>query len=82
MNDLNTIKSKIKEFEDFKNNLDKQQLTYPLDQISSDIISDKAVVFTGDFVVPAGLASPYDEHTEIITNNGKYIIVSTAFVEL
>lgn len=82
MNDLNIIKNKIKEFEDFKNSLDRQQLTYPLDIISSDIVSDKVIIDTGETVFPVNLATPFDEATEIVTNNKKYLLESTSFVQI
>lgn len=82
MNELKLLKQQIEELEKFTKGVDRVQLSYPVDKASFEVLSDKALIFTGNTVDPVALASPFDECTEIITNDKKYLLESTHFFEL
>lgn len=70
---LEQLKKDIAEFESFKNNLDRQQVTFPLDKKSQDVIHKDTLVPTGKVIVPYSDAT-YDESIEITVNDKRYLL--------
>lgn len=80
MNELDLIKNQIREMEEFRTNLERQQLTYPIDVDSMNEIRGDAYVYIGD-VMPFSLVT-YDEPTEIIVGNKRYLLYMTQYADL
>jgi hypothetical protein len=79
MIDLNDIKAGIAEFETFKKNIEKQQLTYPLDPTSRKILFKDVLVPDVDFtLIPYGLGV-YNKATEFVLNGVKYWLETTDY---
>lgn len=78
MNDLTLIKNQIEELEAYRNKVTIQQLDYPVDINSRDIIYDKSLIFVAD-AFPLSASSPYDESIEVETRGKKYLLSSTQY---
>lgn len=78
MNDLTLIKNQIEELEAYRNKVTVQQLDYPIDINSSNIIYDKSLIFVAD-AFPLSASSPYDESIEVVAKGKKYLLSSTQY---
>lgn len=76
MDDIKLIKNQIKELEDFRSKIQKQQLDYPLDDESYDVLRENMIVPDGTFLVPIGLGT-YSDYVEIDLNGKKYLLETT-----
>lgn len=74
--DIQEIKDGIAKFEAFKKELERQQLVFPLDKKSIDVVHDNVVVPTGNVVIPVGLVA-FNEAIEITTLGKKYLLETT-----
>lgn len=75
MNDIEQIKKQIEELETFKAQIEKEQLKFPVDRQSMDLISDKAIIIPSAekiTVTSLNLAGPFEEATEVKTLKKKY----------
>lgn len=70
---IEQLKKDIMEFESFKESLDRQQLTFPLDKKSYDVVHKDAIVPTGNVVEPYSLVT-FDEAIEMIVKDKKYLL--------
>lgn len=77
MNELDQLKKDIQEFEEFKNAIDRQQLIFPLDKKSIDVVQKDVLVPTGNVVVPFSLVS-YNDAIEVKIRDKKYLIDTTS----
>ncbi len=77
MNDITKLKNDIEELERFTKQLESKQLNFPLDQNSINTVRLDLLVPTGNFIIPAGLASPYDESIEVNAGNKKFLLQTT-----
>lgn len=76
---MDEIKAQIKEFEEFKNNLERQQLRFPIDSDSKKILYEDVLVPEPDFtLIPFGLGT-YDKATQIVLNGKRYWLTTTDF---
>lgn len=81
MNDLTLIKNQIEELEAYRNKVTIQQLDYPIDINSKNIILGKAIFEVGS-VIPISLATPFDESIEVSIDGDKYLIEAGQFVDI
>lgn len=77
MNDIEQIQKDIMEFEIFKESIDRQQVTFPLDKKSIDVVHKDVVVPTGYVIVPFSLAT-YNDGVEVEVYGKKYILTMSA----
>lgn len=80
MNEINSIKNQIREMEEFKTNIERHQLSYPVDIDSMNTIRGDAFYQVGE-VIPYGLVT-YNEPTEVKVGNKKYLLYATEFVDI
>ncbi len=73
---LDQLKQDIADFEAFKESIDRQQVTFPLDKKSIDVVHKDVLVPTGNIIIPYNLAT-YDTAVEITVADKKYLIEST-----
>lgn len=78
MNDL--IKD-IETLEKYMTDVDKQQLTFPIDVESEVAIRGDAFYAIGSSG-PVSLASPYDDSSEVKIGDKKYLLDTTSFLDL
>lgn len=70
------MNSEISEIRSFKQRIQRQQLFFPLDKLSRDVLLENDLV-QGDFdVFPFGLAI-YDESTRISLNDKNFLLDTT-----
>lgn len=72
------LKKDIALLEEFVNSLNKQQLTFPVDVASKNIIRGSAFYVT-NFTQPFSLGSPYDESSTVMVGNKKYLLDTGPF---
>jgi hypothetical protein len=72
-NDIEQLKKDIQDFEIFKESILRQQVTFPLDKKSIDVVHKDVVVPTGNVIIPYSLAT-YDEQVEIEVYGKRYLI--------
>ena len=73
---IKRIEAKIAEFQAWKEARTSQQLVFPLDKQSQDIISADALKVTGDSVVPVSLLSA-DTALEVRTGGNIYWLLAS-----
>ncbi len=76
MNELEKLKRDIAEFETFKNQVERQQVSFPLDINSTKNIQRDIPIPTGAAIIPAGLAT-FNESIEVRINQDKYWLETT-----
>ncbi len=67
----------VDEFEAFTKEIDRQQLTFPLDKKSIDVVHKDVVVPTGFVIIPFNLAT-YDEAIEIEVVGKRYLLETSS----
>ena len=75
--EIGQLKRDIAEFEAFRQSIDRQQLTFPLDKKSYDVVHKDVLVPTGNVLIPYFLVN-YDDAIEIIVKGKKYLIDATS----
>ncbi len=68
---LDQLKKDIQEFEDFKNAIDRQQLTFPLDTKSLDVVQKDLIVPTGEVLLAAQDPDGFTADSQEVDINGK-----------
>lgn len=71
---LDQIKKDIAEFERFKADMERQQVTFPLDTASQIVIHKDLPIPTGQIVYPGDVTSYGAEAIEAIVNGTRYLI--------
>lgn len=77
---MEQLKKDIASLEEYKKNMERQQLTFPVDIESMKTIRGTAFYSLGD-VVPYNLMT-YDESSTIKIGDRKYLIDTTQFVNI
>lgn len=78
---IDQLKKDIASLEEYRKKLEKQQLSFPVDDDSVKTIRGSAFYSLGN-VVPFSLASPYNESSTIIVGDKKYLLDTTPFLDL
>ncbi len=78
--DLTQLKADIAEFEKFKNELDRTQLTFPLDKKSLDVMHQDLMIPTSKVNYPFVLNVVPDIFSVQISVNGKQYLLSGASI--
>lgn len=74
--EIERMKAEVKAIEAYKAKLEKNQLTYPLDEVSRANLKKDIIFPTGYSVFPVSLVS-WDEMTEVSVNEKKYLLYTT-----
>lgn len=72
--ELTILRSKVAEFEKWKAERELQQISFPLDYASREIVQENFIVATGNVVIPVGLLSA-NTALEIKVNDQFYWIL-------
>lgn len=78
--EIKQLEKQITELEFFKSNLEKQQLNYPIDKLSADILFKDVITKANFDIIPYSLGT-YDESTTISINGKKFLLDTTQFIE-
>lgn len=76
MNDIDQLKQNILEFEAFAKNIDRQQLTFPLDKRSLEVMHEGLMIPTGVIVYPVVPNTVPDVFSQEATVNGKRYLLN------
>lgn len=80
---MNELKQQITEFEKFKSEIERNQLKFPLDVNSMEIVTDHAIIIPSQYdFVQLSIAAPFDNAMEVRTQEKKYLLESTGIVAL
>ena len=75
-NDIEQLKKDIQEFEIFKESILRQQVTFPLDKKSYDVVHVDLIVPTGVVVYPVTPNVVPDSFSQEATVNGKRYLLN------
>ncbi len=73
--EIDAFKKQVADFKAWKESIERQQLRFPIDIKSLDILNKDVLVVTGEEVVPVGLLSA-DTAIEIDVNGTKYWLLA------
>lgn len=71
---LEELTKQVEELEAFKERLERQQLTYPLDVVSKSVIHDNLMVPTGKITYPSDSAGYGSDAIEFFIKDIRYLI--------
>jgi hypothetical protein len=74
--DLQKLKNDIEEFDTYRNSLNENQVTYPLDKVSKEVISADLMIPTGNTILASNIVLGY-ESIQVNVNGKKYYLQTT-----
>lgn len=70
---LDQLKKDIVEFEAYMEHIKNEQVSFPLDNLSSAVVQKDLLIPTGNIIVPYSLAT-YDNFCEVYVKGKKYLL--------